>query len=142
MHTNLLLGTGYESFWLGSRLEWFWQNAGLGHLNEAHNGYLEVYLNLGLIGVFLLCGFLVASYRSICERLKPFTSLASLSLAIWTIMVFYNVTEAGFRGGLLWLTFLLLVIVVPGRVRDKVVVQLPVPSRDYNSAGVAVRPVG
>ena len=25
MHTNPLLGTGYESFWLGPRLQWFWQ---------------------------------------------------------------------------------------------------------------------
>ncbi len=48
MKTNPLLGTGYESFWLGPRLQWFWQHAGLGHINEAHNGYLEVYLNLGI----------------------------------------------------------------------------------------------
>ena len=26
MHTNPLLGTGYESFWLGPRLQRFWQN--------------------------------------------------------------------------------------------------------------------
>ena len=58
MHTNPLVGTGYQSFWLGPRLEYFWQNSGLGHLNEAHNGYLEVYLELGLIGVSLLIGFL------------------------------------------------------------------------------------
>src|SRR5262249_31683228 len=41
MKINPILGTGYESFWLGPRLEWFWQNAGLGHINEAHNGFLE-----------------------------------------------------------------------------------------------------
>src|SRR5205085_2663946 len=51
-NTNPLVGTGYESFWLGSRLRWVWEQAG--EVNEAHNGYLETYLNLGLIGVFLL----------------------------------------------------------------------------------------
>src|SRR5438309_6099997 len=105
-HTNALIGTGYESFWLGPRLEWFWQR-GLGMINEAHNGYLEVYLNLGLIGIFLLAGFLIASYRTICRRLEPFSSLASLTLALWIVMLFYSVTEAGFRSGLMWLTFLL-----------------------------------
>ena len=92
----------------------------LGRINEAHNGYLEVYLNLGIIGLFLLGGFLIASYRTICRRLKPFSSLASLSLAVWTIMLFYSVTEAGFRGGLMWVTFLLGAIAVPGLAEDRV----------------------
>ena len=44
-------------------------HAGVGHLNEAHNGYLEVYLNLGIIGVILIIGFLIAGYRNICKQL-------------------------------------------------------------------------
>ncbi len=125
MHTNPLLGTGYESFWMGSRLETFWQTAGLGHLNEAHNGYLKVYLNLGLIGLFLLIGFLIASYQTICKRLRPFSSLGSLTLALWTTMLFYSVTEVGFRGGLMWLTFILGGIAVPERAPNRA--RMPVP---------------
>ena len=52
MHTNPLFGVGYESFWLGPRLQWFGRLVAR-HINEAHNGYLEVYLNLGIIGVVL-----------------------------------------------------------------------------------------
>ena len=59
-HTNPIIGTGYESFWLGSRLEYVWRLAG--QVNEAHNGYLEIYLTLGLVGVFLLLSFMIASY--------------------------------------------------------------------------------
>jgi exopolysaccharide production protein ExoQ len=114
MHTNPLLGTGYEGFWIGPRLQWFWGTAGLGRINEAHNGYLEVYLNLGITGLFLLGGFLTASYRAMCKRLMPFSNLASLALALWTILLFYSVTEAGFRSGLLWITFLLGAVAVPG----------------------------
>jgi O-antigen ligase len=106
MHTNPLLGTGYETFWLGPRLEWVWQRYAPG-LNEAHNGYLEVYLNLGLIGLLLLVGFLIGSYRTICRSLPPFSSLGSFSLALWTILLFYSVTEAGFRSGLMWFVFLM-----------------------------------
>jgi len=113
-HTNPLVGTGYESFWLGSRLKQVWSLAGFG-INEAHNGYLEVYLNLGLIGLFLLVAFLIASYRTICRRLDASSSLAPLSLALWTILPLYNVTEAAFKGQLLFVIFLLGAIVVPWR---------------------------
>lgn len=118
MHTDPLVGTGYESFWLGPRLDWIWQQ--YGGLNEAHNGYLEIYLNLGVMGMVLLSGFLIASYRTICRRLAPLPSVASLSLSLWIVFLFYNVTEAGFRSSLMWLTFLLVSIATPGFVEDRV----------------------
>jgi exopolysaccharide production protein ExoQ len=120
MPINRFIGTGYESFWLGPRLQWVWRESGLGGLNEAHNGYLEVYLNLGIIGLFLLGGFLISSYRNICKQLTSSASLASLNLALWTIMLFYSVTEAGFRSGLMWFMFLLGGMAVPGRAEDRV----------------------
>ena len=106
---NPLLGTGYESFWLGSRLETVWR--AFGGINESHNGYLEVYLNLGLIGALLLGGLLISSYRHICRQLASSANLASLSLAFWTIMLFYNMTEAAFKSHLMWETFLLAAMV-------------------------------
>jgi exopolysaccharide production protein ExoQ len=118
VHTNPLIGTGYESFWLGSRLQEVWQT--MPGLNESHNGYIEVYLNLGLIGVFLIIGLLIASYRKICRRLTPFSNIASFYLALWTIMLFYNMTEAAFKGGLIWATFLLAAAAVPERAADHV----------------------
>lgn len=116
---NPLLGTGYQSFWLGSRIDWFDQFAGGDNVHEAHNGYLEIYLDLGVVGLFLLITFLIASYRSICKRLDRFTPLASLGLAAWTMLLFYNVTEAAFEGGLLLLTFLLLAIAMPETAEDQ-----------------------
>lgn len=111
MKTNPLVGTGYQSFWLGSRLQRVWQS--FPGINEAHNGYLDIYLTLGLMGLVLLVGFLIASYGTICKRIRSASALASLSLAIWTIMLFYNVTEAAFDGGLLWVMLLLGVVVIP-----------------------------
>lgn len=119
MHTNPLVGTGYESFWLGPRLQKVWQLFGA-TINESHNGYLEVYLNLGVIGVLLLVGLLLSSYRNICKQLTSFPSLASLRLALWTITLFYNMTEAAFRGGLMWVAFVLIAIAVPDRAPDRV----------------------
>jgi O-antigen ligase len=120
MHTNPLIGTGYESFWLGPRLKWFWQTSGLGRLNEAHNGYLQVYLNLGLVGVFLLVGFLGASYRTISRRFATSSSLAIFALAVWSVLVFYNMTEAAFGGGLLWMILLMGAISLPSLAKQRV----------------------
>jgi O-antigen ligase len=114
---NPLVGTGYESFWLGPRLERIWLS-GQGAINEAHNGYLEVYLNLGYVGLFLLLFFVAAVYWNICKRFKPFSSIASLTLGIWTAFVFHNCTEVDFRSGLTWLVFVLAALAVSGTLRE------------------------
>jgi O-antigen ligase len=110
-HTNPVVGAGYETFWLGPRLQQVWAQAGA--VNEAHNGYLEVYLNLGLIGLFLLGGFLISSYRTICRRLDASSSLGPFTLALWSILPFYNVTESAFKGQLIFVIFLLGALIVP-----------------------------
>jgi exopolysaccharide production protein ExoQ len=134
-HTNPLLGAGYETFWLGPRLLQVWRQTGPG-INEAHNGYLELYLNLGTVGVLLIAGFLISSYRSICKRLDTFSSLGSLSLALWTILPFYNVTEAAFKGQLIFVTFLLGAIIVPshGHVSPADKISFKEPSLELREA--------
>jgi O-antigen ligase len=112
---NPVLGTGYQSFWLGSRVQWIWARLTGDNVLEAHNGYLQTYLDLGLIGLFLVCAFLVATYRKVCMRLNPLTPLGSLSLGLWTLLLFYNVTEAAFGGGVLWITLLMGSLTVPRR---------------------------
>ncbi len=56
-----LFGTGFESFWLGKRLDILWATRWW-HPTEAHNGYLETYINLGLVGLFLLIALLIATF--------------------------------------------------------------------------------
>jgi exopolysaccharide production protein ExoQ len=116
-NTNSLLGAGYESFWLGPRLRQVWLLAG--GVNEAHNGYLELYLNLGFLGLLLLLMFMLASYRAVWKTLaRPF-DIGSLGLALWTTVLFYNVTEAAaFKGQLLWIIFLLTIVVISSTPHD------------------------
>ncbi len=118
VHINPIVGTGYESFWMGSRLLDFWQNSGQGAINEAHNGFLEMYLNLGYVGVLLIIGFVFACYRNVCTRLKPYSAFASLTLAVWIVFLFYCATEAGFRSGLIWSMFLMGGVMVKGHKKD------------------------
>ena len=116
---NPVLGTGYQSFWLGPRVKWVWARLSGDYVLEAHNGYLQIYLDLGLIGLFLLCMFLIATYRKICKRLKPLTPLGSLGLGLWTVLLFYNVSEAAFGAGLLFINFLMAGLTVPERVKAR-----------------------
>jgi exopolysaccharide production protein ExoQ len=120
MHTNPLIGTGYQTFWLGPRLQWFWTMAHLGSLNEAHNGYLEIYLELGLIGDALLVFFLISSYRHICQKLTSNPAIAIFGMATWVIIVFYNMSEAAFEGGLLFMLLLMVSLRIPGSASRRV----------------------
>lgn len=111
-----LLGTGYESFWLGPRLEKLWsvRDGAFNGIQEAHNGYLELYLNLGWIGIALLAGLIVISYPRVIATFRNDPSSGSLGLAFFVSEIVYNYTEAGFRMMFpLWIFFLLAVLGMP-----------------------------
>jgi exopolysaccharide production protein ExoQ len=93
---NPIFGTGYDSFWQGERLEAIWAKYPW-RPNEAHNGYLETYLNLGLVGLLLLTGWIITIYRK-C-RLDLFRELEIGLFGIGTLImaIFYNWAEAGFK---------------------------------------------
>jgi len=104
---NRLFGTGFESFWLGKRLQEIW-SVYWWHPNEAHNGYIEILLNLGWIGVTLLAILLVAGYRNIILGFRRDPNTGSLKLAYFTVAIIYSFTEAAFRMlGLAWIFLLL-----------------------------------
>ncbi len=110
LQPNWLIGAGFESFWLGPRLEalwakWWW------HPNQAHNGYIEMYLNLGAIGVFLLIGVIVSTFRKTTARLQTDFDFGRLRLAFLFAIVLYSYTEAVFKGvHLVWTIFIIMAI--------------------------------
>lgn len=104
---NPLIGTGYASFWLGERLQRIWAIYPNTPLLQAHNGYIEVYLNLGLIGVMLLSGVLWTGLRRARARLSALVSVGigrdeetfrTFGMAYAAAYLLYNYTEATFVG--------------------------------------------
>ena len=110
---NPLLGTGFESFWLGSRQEYFW-NRYYFHPNQAHNGYIETFLNLGWVGVLLLGAQFVAGYNNIITAFRRKMSAASFRFPLLVVATLYNMTEASFKVmHPMWIAFLFAIIAVP-----------------------------
>jgi exopolysaccharide production protein ExoQ len=113
VQTSPILGTGFESFWLGERPKLL-EGLFFYSLNEAHNGYLETYLTLGLIGVFLLVGLFVATFWKI--RLELFRNFewGRFRLGFLAAVILYNWTEAAFKTvSPLWFVFYLIAMDYP-----------------------------
>jgi exopolysaccharide production protein ExoQ len=104
---NPVLGTGYTSFWLGERLQRIWALYPRTPLVQAHNGYIEVYLNLGVVGLALLGGVLWTALRNARRRLfaAQYTTgnlddsvFQTFGIAYILAYLVYNITEATFVG--------------------------------------------
>jgi O-antigen ligase len=110
MNQNSFIGTGFASFWLGPRLQALWRIYWW-EPTEAHNGYLEIFLNLGWVGVVLFAILLVTAYRNATRLLKRDPETGSLVLAYFVVGLAYNFTEAAFKTmNLIWIAFMLAVV--------------------------------
>jgi O-antigen ligase len=112
VNQNPWLGAGFESFWLGDRLHRIWDMLPW-RANEAHNGYLEVYLNLGLIGLAVLVVVITTGYKRVILGLRHDPSLGSLRLGYFVATIVYSFTEAAFREmGPTWILFIWAIVAV------------------------------
>lgn len=112
---NPLIGVGFESFWLGERLDimwakWTWRP------NQAHNGYLETYINLGGIGLALMIGVIVNTFIRITKSMQTNFEFSRLRLGFLFSILAYNWTEATFKGlNFVWFVFYLIAMEMPKR---------------------------
>lgn len=125
MVPNPVVGAGFETFWLGPRIENLWR-VWYG-VNEAHNGFLEVYLNLGWLGVGLIALVLFHGYRRAVAACRHNFTVAGLMITCIITTAIYSVTEAGFRMLDPTWVILLLSVVAASRIA-RVGTYDPVPS--------------
>lgn len=119
VQTNPLLGAGFESFWMGDRIQHVW--ALLNNdtdIQEAHNGYIELYVQLGAVGLVLLATLILTGYRNAFAVFRRDPNLGRLRLAFFTAALIYSLTEAGFHVlSPIWFAFLLAVTFTPQKVQ-------------------------
>jgi len=119
---NPLIGAGFESYWIGPSPAIAWatlSHAGWWHpellVTEAHNGYIEMYLNLGWAGIGLIAIVIVAGFLRAMAAVRRNAWAGSLPLAYIMAAVFYDLTEAGFRSlNPMWMFLLLGIFTATG----------------------------
>lgn len=113
LQTDPIFGAGFESFWLGKRLDSLWAEF-FWHPLQAHNGYIEIYLNLGWVGIFLFIGQFVGTFQKIQRDFTARFEFARLRLAFLLAIILYNYTEAAFTTlNFVWTMFFLIAVDYP-----------------------------
>lgn len=114
-----IVGTGYGMFWTGERLKRLIANPYVGDdIKQAHNGFVETYANLGIIGVVLL---IITLFTSLNKRLKEiasnyeFNSLAIAFIVQYILAEFFEATALTASPNR-WVFLLLFIISVPPNV--------------------------
>lgn len=116
---NPLFGTGFESFWntnvekVALHLPDYDANT-VHNLVSAHNGYIEVYLDLGWVGVCLIAVILISGYRHAVSCFRRDPQIGGLLLTFIATSAFYSISEVGFRVLTPSWIFLLLAVVGAG----------------------------
>jgi O-antigen ligase len=136
--TNPLVGAGFKSFWAGDRMARIWVD--FPGIVQAHNGYIETYLEGGFVGLALLAAMLLFGLQGIKQGVCRGDSFARLRLAFFGVTLFYNFSEAAFTQlSLLWLVTLLVVTEAPALVPAKGMAELRSPGSRTHPGGLQHR---
>jgi len=116
---NPVFGVGFESFWLGERRETIWETMKWAP-SQAHNGYLETYINTGAVGLALLLCLIIATYCKAHRALLHDFDFGRYRYAFLFAILIYNWTEASLYGlHPVWFMFFVLAIDYPRRRADR-----------------------
>jgi O-antigen ligase len=107
---NPLLGVGFGGFWIGRLANIPWDADKTWVLGEAHNGYIETYLQMGLIGGFLLAGVLFSSLPKLLASLADDFDFGCFRITLFLTILLINITEATYIRGdhHLWLILMII----------------------------------
>ncbi len=108
-HQQPWLGFGYDAFWLGmegpSGAVWEIISWNPPH---AHNGYLDVWLQLGVVGIVIfIISFVINYFRAVLLACRQKDILQMFPLLILTFMIIHNLSESTFmvRNNFFWILY-------------------------------------
>jgi exopolysaccharide production protein ExoQ len=114
---NPIFGVGYGSYWQDHRVF-----PVVGKVNEGHNGYLDAFVETGILGTVLIL-MIIASYLSKTNREKAYDyNWACLRLVFLLLVLVHNFTETSFLRPTthLWVLFTFMCFVSPRRGKLRV----------------------
>lgn len=115
-----LLGYGFGSFWTDARRELY-------EIPTAHNGYLDILLELGEVGLALFTVWLLSSARQLHRALAQDYEWASLAICFLLMGLVYNATESALNSLTEQMTAVVVLVsfVVPARLNLRCTSMLP-----------------
>lgn len=130
---NPIIGCGYWNFWAGPGGLAI-SNAIVWQTPNAHCGYLDIYLDGGACGLFLLFCVLVAYGLRLVKRAQM-SRFQLVRLGMLSAAIVYNLSESSFlRMGLLWFTTLLMMVDFPRMKESPIGLRRPAQHLDHAKA--------
>ena len=102
---NPFLGSGFGAFWTPKAIDLY-------RIGEAHNGYLEVLLELGFVGLLLFSMFLLSCCRKAQRALGHNYDWGSLWICFLLMALIHNISETSINSFTTQLTAVLLFLAV------------------------------
>lgn len=112
---NPLLGVGYGGFWIGRLANIPWTEKLTWTLAQAHNGYVDMYLQIGWIGVILFAVLVISTIGKLARAFQADKVYGQFCMTFFIIILYVNITESTLLRGdhNQWFLFLLTILVVP-----------------------------
>jgi len=86
------LGHGFGGFWVGERATALWQRHEWQPV-DSHNGYLDVFAEMGVLGVVIVSVIMLKTYRRLAHALITDFEFARLRLMIFIMVLVHNLNE-------------------------------------------------
>jgi exopolysaccharide production protein ExoQ len=105
---NQLLGRGYGSFWIGNLSNDIWSKF-YTPIQQSHNGYVDIYIELGTLGLALLVCLIWSAYNDIKRKFASNLEYGTFRIVFLSVILLHNLTESSFGRPtqLMWFLFLL-----------------------------------
>lgn len=86
-------GKGFGGFWLSDQITVLWNKYPWGPL-AAHNGYIDIFLDLGIIGLLIFFLAIIQGYQIVLHPSEENKELQTLQLAFLIMILLDNFTES------------------------------------------------
>jgi O-antigen ligase len=102
-------GVGYGGFWIGREANIDWNARMTWVLGQGHSGYVDTFLQIGSVGLILILGLIVSTFRRLLAAGQGDFDFFAFRLTLLLTITFINITETTFLRGdhHLWFLFML-----------------------------------
>jgi len=116
---NPFFGVGFGGFWIGRLVNIPWNANMTWVLGQAHSGYVDTFLQLGIAGWCVLAGVIFSTFPRLIESLDDNFDFGCFKITLFLTILFVDMTESVYLRGDHHLWFILMVIIWNVPVREK-----------------------